>query len=51
MYETGNTFTAEAKLLGYDRKYYVCSYISNGRQERKKDGHKAILFLYDVTIG
>ncbi|MDY4572359.1 MAG: hypothetical protein SO437_04420 [Candidatus Cryptobacteroides sp.] len=30
---TGTTFAAEVTLQGYNRKYYVCSYISNGRQE------------------
>ena len=28
---TGNSFAAEVTLQGYNRKYYVCSYISNGR--------------------
>ncbi|MGM9768642.1 MAG: hypothetical protein ACI3Z0_09305 [Candidatus Cryptobacteroides sp.] len=30
---TGSTFTAEVTLQGYNRNYYVCSYISNGKQE------------------
>ena len=31
---TGKTFSTTQTLQGYNRKYYVCSYITNGRSER-----------------
>ena len=31
---TGKTFATTLFLQGYSRKYYICSYISNGRDER-----------------
>ena len=31
---TGKTFATTLFLEGYSRKYYICSYISNGRDER-----------------
>ncbi len=30
---TGSTFASEITLKGYNRKYYVCAFVSNGRTE------------------
>lgn len=34
---TGSTFSSEFTLKGYDREYYFCAYVSNGRTEILSD--------------